>query len=169
MDTLTPLDARNSLLLDRKQTALSDTSDSFSLSKTGAMNEKLSPLDTKSDPERYVGFAVTSAPEQKTHSAARNLSVGSNGAFRPLTPGTPQPTDNLVANAAPFGRVDAGMRQPTLPNLGGGYSSGGPMYNGPPQQPRAGGGYGQMGGGGYNAGGYGGFGGGGGYRAPGGY
>ncbi|KAB5580554.1 hypothetical protein GE09DRAFT_443807 [Coniochaeta sp. 2T2.1] len=171
MDTLTPLDARNSLLLDRKQTGLSDTSDSFSLSKTGPMNEKVTPLDVKSDPERYVGFAVTSTPEPTTtnnYSAARTLSAGSNGPFRPLTPGTPLPTDNLVANAAPIGRTDAGMTQPTLPNLSGGYPSAGPAYNGPPQQPRAGGGYGQMGGGGYNAGGYGGFAGGG-YRAPAGY
>ncbi|KAB5536390.1 hypothetical protein GE09DRAFT_971193 [Coniochaeta sp. 2T2.1] len=170
MDTLTPLDARNSLLLDRKQTGFPDTSDSFSLSKTGAMNEKVTPLDVKSDPERYVGFAVTSTPEPTTnnYSAARTLSAGSNGPFRPLTPATPLPTDNLVANAAPIGRADPGMRQPTLPNLSGGYPSAGPIYNGPPQQPRAGGGYGQMGGGGYDTGGYGGFGGGG-YRAPGGY
>ncbi len=170
MDTLTPLDARNSLLLDRKQTPMSETNDFFSIAKTGAMQE-VKAVDRDSDPERYAGFATTRTSEPISNHAARNLSV-SSGPYRPLTPSTPLATDNLVANAAPIGRSDMGARQPTLPNMSmnmpGAFPSAGPTYNGPTQSRFGnGGGYGQQGGGGYgqSAGpGYNGYGGA--YRAP---
>lgn len=170
MDTLTPLDARNSLLLDRKQTAMSDTTESFSIAKTGAMQD-VKAVDRDSDPERYVGFATTTPSEPMNNYGPRTLSAGS-GAYRPLTPSTPLATDNLIANAAPIGRSDMGARQPTLPNMNmnvpGAYPSARPMYNGPAQARFGnGGGYGQQGGGGYGQGagpGYNGYGGA--YRAP---
>lgn len=163
MDTLTPLDARNSLLLDRKQTPMSDPSASFSFAKTGAMQD-VKVLDRDSDPERYAGF-TNSAPQPTNNYAARNLSVSSGG-LRPLTPSTPLPTDNLVANAAPIGRTDMSSRQPTLPSFNApvAYPNSGSGYNGPTQARYGNGaGYGQ---GGYGAGpGQNGYGGGA-YRAP---
>lgn len=147
MDTLTPLDARNSLLLDRKPTPLSDTTDSFSI-KAGAMPEELKPLDSRdSDPERYAGFATSTTPEPP-----RLLSAGS-AAYRPLTPSTP--VDNLVTNAAPFGRADVVGRQPTLPNLSVNASGPYPSYRA--AQPGFGSSvvYQQPGGGGYGQGDYG--------------
>lgn len=153
MDTLTPLDARNSLLLDRKLTALSDTSDSLSVTKVGAVQDELKPLAANSrhdsDPERYAG-ATSTTPEPP-----QLLSAGGGAGYRPLTPSTPRATDRLVANAAPIGQAGmGGWRQPTLPNLG--VSASGPYPSYGPAQPRfaSGGGYGrQGGGGGYSQGG----------------
>jgi hypothetical protein len=163
LDTLTPLDARNSLLLDRKPTAVSDTTDSFSVAKTGAMVEVKSVYNGDSDPERYVGFAASTAP-----GPPRLLSAGS-GAYRPLTPSTPLATDNLVANAAPIGQADLDGRQPTVPTMRMRPPEARPAYG--PTQPRfgGGGGYGQQGGGTYGQGGYSagpGYGGYGAYRPP---
>lgn len=172
MDTLTPLDARNSLLLDRKPTPMSDTAtDTFSIAKTGAMHEaKLGDRD--SDPERYVGFANNTSEPTNAY-AGRTLSAGS-GVYRPLTPSTPLATDNLIAKAAPIGQADMSTRQPTLPNLNrnvpGAHPNSGLTYNAPMQTRFGnGGGYGQQGGsygqGGYGASlGYNGYGGA--YRVP---
>ena len=138
MDNLTPLDARNSLLLVRPKSEHSTAA--FSVANTNEKPAVATFPARSASPERYMGYETT---------AAYAVSPPSNGAFRPLTPITPvgvdQSRDNLVLNAAPIGRSDG--RQPTFPNLGmgmgGGYSNGG--YGGGP-------GYGQAYGGGYGYG-----------------
>ncbi|OLN94253.1 Flavin carrier protein 2 [Colletotrichum chlorophyti] len=105
MDTLTPLDARNSLLMDRK------------------------------DPEAGTTFSMSSVPEKKDHrsdSPDHYLGGPTNGPYRPLTPNTPYngntngSNENLVLGAAPIAD-----RKPTLPNVGiagpvnGGYNPAG--------------------------------------------
>jgi uncharacterized membrane protein YgcG len=122
-DTLTSLGARNSLLFDRPKTG-SDVSDSLSLSKSG--------------------FAIGTKEVPRSDAPARYSDTGLNpmfaspapggGSSRPLTPNSPLPgpnasRENLVLGAAPLGGGDT--RQPTLPNVGGGFSAG---YNG--QNPR---------------------------------
>lgn len=155
-DTLTPLDARNSLLLDRPKTESLSGSDSLSISKIGFAAET-KEIPRPSSPERY------SQAGSNPMFAARPQSGNS---FRPLTPNTPLPgpnasRENLVLGVAPIGGGD--MRQPTLPNVGGynAQAQGTRGYTNPGLRP----GYGQ--GGGYG-GGYGG-GGGYGYRGYGGY
>lgn len=105
-DTLTPLDARNSLLLDRTKTdPMPDNM--FSIGKTGGF-----PSDAKSSRD--------SSPERK-YSESSDMEKGSLNSlyvpsappsYRPITPATPangdQTRENLLAS-----------RQPTLPNLGG--------------------------------------------------
>ncbi|KAK2009977.1 TRP-domain-containing protein [Colletotrichum eremochloae] len=98
MDTLTPLDARNSLLMDRK------------------------------DPEHGTTFSMSSVPEKKenrSESPDSYLGAGLSGPYRPLTPNTPynhanSSHENLVLGAAPIAD-----RKPTLPNVGGDYNAGG--------------------------------------------
>ncbi|EFQ29294.1 transient receptor potential ion channel [Colletotrichum graminicola] len=98
MDTLTPLDARNSLLMDRK------------------------------DPEHGTTFSMSSVPEKKdsrSESPDYYLGAGPNAPYRPLTPNAPynhanSSQENLVLGAAPIAD-----RKPTLPNLGGDYNAGG--------------------------------------------
>ncbi|KAK2047146.1 TRP-domain-containing protein [Colletotrichum somersetense] len=98
MDTLTPLDARNSLLMDRK------------------------------DPEHGTTFSMSSVPEKKdnrSESPDYYLGAGPNAPYRPLTPNTPynhanSSHENLVLGAAPIAD-----RKPTLPNVGGDYNAGG--------------------------------------------
>ncbi|TEA15198.1 Flavin carrier protein 2 [Colletotrichum sidae] len=99
MDTLTPLDARNSLLMDRK------------------------------DPEAGTTFSMSSVPEKKRSESPDHYGAGSNTPYRPLTPSMPynnpnQSSENLVLGAAPIAD-----RKPTLPNVGneyqGGYGGGG--------------------------------------------
>ncbi|TDZ60780.1 Flavin carrier protein 2 [Colletotrichum trifolii] len=99
MDTLTPLDARNSLLMDRK------------------------------DPEAGTTFSMSSVPEKKRSESPDHYGAGSNAPYRPLTPNMPynnpnQSSENLVLGAAPIAD-----RKPTLPNVGneyqGGYGGGG--------------------------------------------
>ncbi|KAI1859596.1 uncharacterized protein JN550_012004 [Neoarthrinium moseri] len=108
MDTLTPLDARNSLLLDRVHSKEGTT---FSLADN--VHESKQPLARGQSPERYLG---TSEPANPYSVATYN---------RPLTPSTPynndQSRDQLLGSAAPMGR------QPTLPNVGygGGYGNAG--------------------------------------------
>ncbi|KAF9879019.1 transient receptor potential ion channel [Colletotrichum karsti] len=97
MDTLTPLDARNSLLMDRK------------------------------DPEHGTTFSMSSVPEKKgvrSESPEPYLGAAGNGPYHPLAPNTPyinpnESRDNLVLGAAPIAD-----RKPTLPNVGG-YDNGG--------------------------------------------
>lgn len=105
-DTLTPLDARNSLLLDRTKTdPMPDNM--FSIGKTGGF-----PSDAKSSRD--------SSPERK-YSESSDMEKGSLNSlyvpsappsYRPITPATPangdQTRENLLAS-----------RQPTPPNLGG--------------------------------------------------
>ncbi|KAK8050361.1 hypothetical protein PG994_012091 [Apiospora phragmitis] len=111
-DALTPLDARNSLLLDRKQSHGSTT---FSVSDN--VQELKQPLARNASPDRYLGVE----PANPYGNAA-----GFNASSRPLTPITPINGDQerLIGGAAPMGR------EPTLPNMGGyggnaGYSSNG--------------------------------------------
>lgn len=150
MDVLTPLDARNSLLLDRKTTNLTENTDTFSMTKANlAVDTKVVPMRDAS-PERYLG----AEPANPYSAHSRN---GSGSSFRPLTPQTPVGGDraNLLSNATPLGRTDP-ARQPTLPSMGGYGNSqyGGrpnnafqptPQYNGYSQNS-----YGQGGYGGYN-------------------
>ncbi|RWA10542.1 hypothetical protein EKO27_g4571 [Xylaria grammica] len=125
-DTLTPLDARNSLLMDR---AKSDDAATFPFAKLTTVSSSNGPTnDTSlrgSSPERYLGVS----PE-------RTSSGYLQASSRPLTPvGANQSRENLIINAAPIGR------EPTIPNLGdfgdsrpyqGRYGFGGPSsYRGP--------------------------------------
>ncbi|KAK3393009.1 hypothetical protein B0H63DRAFT_516218 [Podospora didyma] len=118
-DTLTPLDARNSLLLDRSKTADSDASSSMSIVKTGygADAEK---APRSASPERYL----SAEPRANPLFAPRPPNGGA--AYRPITPSTPLATladnssrENLLGTA-----VTSDTRQPTLPNLGGGGGGG---------------------------------------------
>ncbi|KAF4775536.1 transient receptor potential ion channel [Colletotrichum scovillei] len=97
MDTLTPLDARNSLLMDRK------------------------------DPEAGTTFSMSSVPEkkdQRSESPDHYMGAAGNAPYRPLAPSTPygnahhdQSRENLVLGAAPIAD-----RAPTLPNVGGDFN-----------------------------------------------
>ncbi|KAI6081628.1 TRP-domain-containing protein [Hypoxylon rubiginosum] len=108
MDTLTPLDARNSLLLDRTKT--NETSITISYANAAA-DIKKQPSRRDSSPERYVGVAIEPSDAYSPLNAPYS---------RPLTPSMPmglnQSRESLRSNAAPLGQ-----QQPTLPNLGGGY------------------------------------------------
>jgi hypothetical protein len=100
-DTLTPLDPRNSLLMDRhtkRASAANDLESSLSLSKTG-----------------YAAVDSKQIPLQEKYATSKRLSSKPSG-YTPL----PLPDDNssredLVTSAAPFGGV-----QPTLPHVGAG-------------------------------------------------
>ncbi|KAK1752410.1 hypothetical protein QBC47DRAFT_424645 [Echria macrotheca] len=152
-DTLTPLDARNSLLLDRKTDPIPPMPESFSIGKTGYATETkdVPPPSRDSSPDRLY-----SSGSDKPLLAPRNGPV-----FRPLTPSTPMSMG--MGNASRENLAET--RQPTLPNLGGGFPTGGGYSAGyaPRPQPAPGPGYGQPGGGyGQPSGGYG-------YGAAGGY
>lgn len=117
MDTLTPLDAHNSLLLDRKPefsassifavsntlpTIQEDKSRALSIVRPASKGMYLEPANP------YAGSTLSRA--------ASNLSNG--GAYRPLTANTPfeqNVRENIVSDAAPMGRIDT--RQPTLPSI----------------------------------------------------
>ncbi|KAL0939341.1 transient receptor potential domain containing protein [Colletotrichum truncatum] len=95
MDTLTPLDARNSLLMDRK------------------------------DAEHGHGttFSMSSVPEKGIRSESpSHYGAAGHTPYQPLAPNTPyngnpdQSRENLVLGAAPIAD-----RKPTLPNVGGDY------------------------------------------------
>ncbi|KAK0630182.1 hypothetical protein B0T17DRAFT_214541 [Bombardia bombarda] len=173
-DTLTPLDARNSLLLDRKLTSDSDMSESFSIMKTG-YNTDPTPATTTiardAAPAQYLPAEPAANPMFGPRAAANG------GVYRPLTPSTPlslslsgsvnSSRENLVASAASL-ESGGDARQPTLPSLGGGsggYGNGGYSggYNAPNGGGGGGGGYrqpsqpGQGYGGGVGGGGYGGL------------
>ncbi|TGJ83701.1 hypothetical protein E0Z10_g5068 [Xylaria hypoxylon] len=129
-DTLTSLDARNSLLkMDR---AKSEENTAFSFARLTTVSNSNEPIrDSLSrgpSSERYLGVS----PERTGSGYLQPSS-------RPLTPATPfdanQSRENLVLNAASIGR------EPTIPNLGdygdsrpyqGRYGVGGPVsYRGP--------------------------------------
>lgn len=108
-DALTPLDARNSLLIDRKQTNGSTT---FSMSDH--VQEVKQPLARNTSPDRYLA----AEPANPYSNAGFNT-------FRPLTPSTPlngRDEERLIGGAAPMGR------EPTLPNMGGGGGYGNNGY-----------------------------------------
>ncbi|KAK4186471.1 putative flavin carrier protein precursor [Podospora australis] len=132
-DTLTPLDARNSLLLDRSKTAGSDVSDSLSLLKTGAVVET-KEVARPASPDRFANpILPTSNPVNHSRTP------GSGDSFRSITGN----------NNSNYGRDNMAQpydREPRLPSLGGDvYGNGTGGYNPRPAQPPS---YGQTGGGG---------------------
>ncbi|KAK4449241.1 hypothetical protein QBC34DRAFT_463391 [Podospora aff. communis PSN243] len=159
-DTLTPLDARNSLLLDRSKESPPPLPDSFSINKTGSIEAKAVPSSRDSSPDRL--YSAGSDMEKGGLYAPPASSLPN---YRPITPSTPMDRglsrsssrENLMANAAPPPRL-SDNRQPTLPNLGGGGFGGYGGYGGyglrPPMP------------GSFNQGGYGGNGGYGQYGRP---
>ncbi|KAK6189596.1 hypothetical protein LQW54_013100 [Pestalotiopsis sp. IQ-011] len=102
MDTLTPLDARNSLLLDPIKDKDHPHATTFSLGDH--VQESKQPLTRGQSPERYMGAEL-----------ANPYSISSYN--RPLTPNQPygadQSHEQLLGGAAPMGR------EPTVPNVGG--------------------------------------------------
>ncbi|KAK0632144.1 hypothetical protein B0T14DRAFT_417712 [Immersiella caudata] len=155
-DTLTPLDARNSLLLDRSKESTPPLPESFSINKTGSLEAKAVPSSRDSSPDRL--YSSGSDMEK----GGLYAPPASSAPYRPITPSTPMgrslsrssSRENLMANAAPPPRL-GDNRQPTLPNLGGGGFGGYGGYGLRPPMP-----------GGYNQGGYGGNGGHGQYGRP---
>ncbi|KAL2165168.1 hypothetical protein VTH06DRAFT_464 [Thermothelomyces fergusii] len=103
-DTLTPLDARNSLLLNGSKMARPDDAAAYFPEKYDSYNYNGNGSKRNSG-FRFSGASAASGPEHDV-----NMS-----------------RENLVAGAAPIGggnHAAHDMRQPTLPDLGGGY--GGP-------------------------------------------
>lgn len=122
MDALTPLDARNSLLLERDQ---KDKNSMFTITSTG--HEKDPAMGRAETPDRYGSTAEEGSMLPGHARAGSNASLqsghlraGSGGQpYRPLTPaGSYDAERSLMGNAAPPGVA----RQPTLP-MNGGYSS----------------------------------------------
>ncbi|KAK4181621.1 putative flavin carrier protein precursor [Triangularia setosa] len=121
-DTLTPLDARNSLLLDREKTMQSDLTDSFSLLKTGA---PLGTVDTKQSLTRPVSSASSRYTPPPTQSQPQHTRDGSNDSsfFRNNMRESrqlrlPISVNGTVYNSNPYGRDAMGYG-------GGGYGPGG--------------------------------------------
>ncbi|KAK4168534.1 putative flavin carrier protein precursor [Cladorrhinum sp. PSN259] len=114
-DTLTPLDARNSLLIERSKTSDSEMSDSFSIVKTGVAVETKEYVDTKAPlstaAQRYSGPEVQQQQQPVPNpmfNHTRNSS--SNSSLRNITPNNPY------------------AQQPRLPSLAGdvyGYAANG--------------------------------------------
>ncbi|KAL2271177.1 hypothetical protein VTJ83DRAFT_548 [Remersonia thermophila] len=168
-DTLTPLDAHNSLLVVRTKTAGSDLSSSLSIAKTGT-----AAFETEKRPGQYGTGDFKTNPDRLSNPVfAQRVQAPANngGGFRSLTGNAGMQgannnvsRENLLMGAAPPagapGANDLDMRQPTIPNidLEGGYGA-------PLPAPRRGPGgydggwYGPQGGGGrYGGGGMGGYG-----------
>ncbi|ROT36920.1 TRP-domain-containing protein [Sodiomyces alkalinus F11] len=137
MDTLTPLDARNSLLLDRKDPELGPNGETtFSMAST--VEKRQSIKARSATPDVYDKAAAATYNSYRHKNSTSN---GSNGSYRALTTqGAPmyghqrdQSRENLVSGAAPVGQDLE--RQPTLPNVGSGgwdssYDNGGAGYSG---------------------------------------
>lgn len=149
-DTLTPLDARNSLLLDRGKSQ----TDAFNIGNTGPINNVPQPMSharavsndrpVSALSEKYLGYepaqhyqslSPTPAPHNMNKYAAPPMQ-GPGGQYRPLTPSSPYGSppngdnymagrDGLLGNAAGMGSQSQ-FRQPTLPDVGGyGQAQGG--------------------------------------------
>lgn len=109
MDDLTPLDARNSLLLDRPQTGAGTSI--FSVSST--MKEKSAMRPQSSERYAAQGDGLRPVPSIP----------GGFPMYRALTPtGAGDSAHNLIQPTLPLGSLEG--RQPTLPNLNG-YGAGG--------------------------------------------
>lgn len=107
MDTLTPLDARNSLLLDRPQAGPAPSI----LSISSTMREKQAARVDSSEQ-----YAAPVADEPRP-------ALSGVPTYRALTPTGPNDsTQNLIQPTPSLGGLEG--RQPTLPNLGG-YGGGG--------------------------------------------
>ncbi|KAI0489685.1 TRP-domain-containing protein [Xylaria cf. heliscus] len=109
-DTLTPLDAHNSLL--KVDWAKSDENNTLSFAKLATIGESKEPAGNMSNlsslPDRYSGTSHSRAGSGYLQAPSPNQS-------RPLTPATPsnpnQSRENLITNAA---SID---REPTIPNV----------------------------------------------------
>lgn len=116
-DTLTPLDARNTLLMQERQRGEGGIT---TFSMASAVPDSKERFSRDNSPDRYLG----AAPEP-ANSYSRKPSVNNNNsAFqRSLTPNAQYDNDGdretLISHAAPI------SQQPTLPNVGGGYGGGG--------------------------------------------
>ena len=100
MDNLTPLDARNSLLLDRSRSGAQTSM----LSVSSDLKEKY--LGRPESPERYYPGGEALRPP---------VAPSGGPLYRPLTPTLPNDgTQRLVDGAAPIGM---GGRQPLLPTV----------------------------------------------------
>ncbi|KAI1126102.1 TRP-domain-containing protein [Nemania abortiva] len=109
-DTLTPLDARNSLLQQMGRTK-SEENNTFSFAKLTTVGDSKNPVNDTSN--------RGSSPEMYQYTSPERTSSGylqAPGQSRPLTPATPlganSSRENLILNAAPIDR------EPTIPNLG---------------------------------------------------
>ncbi|CAJ2513857.1 Uu.00g019760.m01.CDS01 [Anthostomella pinea] len=114
MDTLTPLDARNSLLMMERTKSNEST---FSMAKINTnVNAKEQPFSSTtarrdSSEDRYLGAEPVNP--YSTLSAASSYN-------RPLTPiVVDQSRQGLISGAAPINH-----QQPTLPHMGGGFGGG---------------------------------------------
>lgn len=130
MDTLTPLDARNSLLLDRKDPELGPNGETtFSMASTVEKRQQPTKARAPSLDPYDKAAAATYDSYYRHKISASNGSNSSNGSYRALTQDTAvyghqrnQSRENLVSGAAPVGQDLE--RQPTLPNVeGGGWNS----------------------------------------------
>lgn len=110
MDNLTPLDARNSLLLDR-----APVPEKSMFSASADLNEKgHSRADSA---ERYYQGGGDLRPP---------VAPSGGHMYRPLTPTMPHDSQSLLDGAAPIGVAD---RQPAVPNVDREYRGAyGPSY-----------------------------------------
>lgn len=123
-DSLTPLDARNTLLMGERKKFEGTT---FSMATVPDSKDKRLSRDSHPDSHYFGGSRTTPEPANPyagglavghSHSQSRSFSQ------RPLTPSyddIDEDRDTLISHAAPIDR------QPTLPSVGGGhgYSSSG--------------------------------------------
>lgn len=130
MDNLTPLDARNSLLLDRKDPEAGPNGETTYAMASAVEKNQTSVASHARDPSRDMYDRAAAAQYNTYHKnhpsqASNSLNfVGSSvhPAYRPLTPSTPMherstSREGLMASAAPVGQ--AVTRQPTVPDMGG--------------------------------------------------
>lgn len=130
MDTLTPLDARNSLLLDRKDPETGPNGETtYSMSTTVEKGGPRAYAMRSTSPEAYDG-GHRRGPSQGSLNFFGGRDDGS-GAYRALTPeyghGRSESHERLVRGPAP-------NRQPTLPDVGGnrwkpGFNGGAGQFN----------------------------------------
>lgn len=106
-DTLTPLDARNSLLkIDRTK---SNDSTTFSFAKLNTNNESSDRASRRdSSPERFLGTSPGRSSSNLLQAPIQS---------RPLTPSTPMGVNSSRENL--LSHTDSIDREPTIPNLGG--------------------------------------------------
>ncbi|KAM0322892.1 hypothetical protein ACHAQA_009234 [Verticillium albo-atrum] len=131
MDNLTPLDARNSLLLDRKDPEAGPNGET-TYAMASSVEKNVAPASSHArDPSRDMYDNAAAAryntyhknhPSQASNSGLNFLGSNVHPAYRPLTPSTPihqrsMSREALVSSAAPVGQAIS--RQPTVPDMGG--------------------------------------------------
>ncbi|KAG7125027.1 Flavin carrier protein 1 like [Verticillium longisporum] len=130
MDNLTPLDARNSLLLDRKDPEAGPNGETTYAMASAVEKNQASVASHARDPSRDMYDHAAAAQYNTYHknhpsqaSNSLNFLGGSvHPAYRPLTPSTPMhersiSREGLMSSAAAVGQ--AVTRQPTVPDMGG--------------------------------------------------